>query len=37
MKHIRLMFDESTLRVYEKHYFSIHPKEKKAPIRRPYH
>jgi len=37
MKHIRLIFDEFTLRAYEAHYFSLHPKAKKAPIHHPYH
>lgn len=37
MKTIKIVFDEETLALYEKHYFAIHTKAKKKPIPHPYH
>ena len=34
---ITITIDEETLRAYEEHYFSIHKRARKKPIRQPYH
>lgn len=36
MKKIKLVFDEDTLRRYEKYYFQKYPRRKKRPIEQPY-
>jgi len=37
MRHIKLVIDRDVIAEYEKHYFSIHTKAKKPPIKQPYH
>lgn len=37
MENITLVIDNDTLLAYEKHYFSVHTKAKKKPIKQPYH
>lgn len=36
-KSIKLVITENTLCEYEKHYFKIHPRASKKPIKNPYH
>lgn len=37
METIILTIDDKTLDVYNRHYFSEHPKARKSPIKHPYH
>lgn len=37
METIKLVFDSDVILEYTNHYFSLHPKAKKPPIKQPYH
>ena len=37
MREISMVIDRRTIEEYEKHYFSIHTRAKKPPIKNPYH